>query len=113
MLRQAIICRSGEIMSYIQRRRAPAAATCLVLGVLASFPLCAAPVYTTFDVPDAASTFAQSINASGAVTGFYQDASGATHGFVRANDGTIATFEVSGAAAYDYSMNRKNAQAGQ
>jgi len=37
------------------------------------------------------------MNPAGAVTGYVTDASGATHGFVRAPDGTITTFDVPGA----------------
>jgi hypothetical protein len=60
---------------------------------------------TTFDVPAAAkgpglgtSTFwAQCVNSAGAVTGSYYDQNGALHGFVRAPDGTITTFDAPGA----------------
>jgi hypothetical protein len=37
------------------------------------------------------------INPAGAVTGFYSDASGAQHGFLRDRDGTFATFDAPGA----------------
>jgi hypothetical protein len=63
--------------------------------------------FATINVPGSASTFVGSgdgepftgppINASGAVTGFYSDASGLNHGFVRAPDGTFTTFDAPGA----------------
>jgi hypothetical protein len=58
---------------------------------------------TTFEAPDAlpggcctAGTVPQSINPAGAIAGFYYDASGEQHGFVRAPDGAITTFDVPG-----------------
>ena len=61
---------------------------------------------TTFDVP-AASTVANlgdqgtvplSMNTAGVIVGTYADAKSAYHGFVRAADGTITTFDAPGAA---------------
>ena len=53
---------------------------------------------TTFDVQDAVQgTFAYNINAAGAIAGNYVDANGVSHGFVRAPDGTVATFDAPGA----------------
>ena len=57
---------------------------------------------TTFDVPGAGTgpfqgTSPQGINAAGAVTGEYVDASDVNHGFVRASNGAITTFDVPGA----------------
>ena len=57
---------------------------------------------TTFDVQGAGTGFNQGtllfgINPAGAVTGGYIDASGVAHGFVRAKDGTITTFDAPGA----------------
>lgn len=57
---------------------------------------------TSFDAPGAGSgayqgTFAFSINASGAITGYYWDASLEYHSFVRAADGTMTTFDAPGA----------------
>jgi hypothetical protein len=61
------------------------------VGVLGSF--------TTFDPPGAGTgafqgTFVGSSNNPGDITGDYVDASNAAHGFVRANQGTITTFDV-------------------
>jgi len=60
---------------------------------------------TEFDVPAAATgpglgtmtEWAQCVNSAGAVTGIYFDQNGAVHGFVRAPDGTITTFDAPGA----------------
>src|SRR5205809_716850 len=58
------------------------------------------PTFTTFDPPDSAATFPQSINPAGAITGGYSDVSDSDnlHGFLRAPNGTITTFDVPGAA---------------
>jgi hypothetical protein len=61
--------------------------------------------FTTFDVPGAGGagtgpnpgTLASFINPAGAIAGFYTDANYAGHGFVRAPDGTITTFDAPGA----------------
>jgi hypothetical protein len=60
---------------------------------------------TKFDVPAAATgpglgtmtAWAQCVNAAGAITGYYFDQNGAGHGYVRAPNGTIATFDAPGA----------------
>ncbi len=60
---------------------------------------------TEFDVPAAATgpglgtstEWAQCVNPAGAMTGIYFDQNGAAHGYVRAPDGTIATFDAPGA----------------
>src|SRR5215472_8654383 len=60
---------------------------------------------TTFDAPGAGTGAGQgtvtalaiAINQSGAISGAYLDASSVFHGFVRAPDGAIATFDVPGA----------------
>jgi hypothetical protein len=49
---------------------------------------------TTFDVPGAVATYAQSINACGAIVGYYLDTS--FHGFLRTPDGTITTSDPPG-----------------
>jgi uncharacterized membrane protein len=50
--------------------------------------------FVTFDPPGSTFTSPQGIDAAGTITGSYSDANGATHGFVRAADGTITTFDV-------------------
>jgi hypothetical protein len=54
------------------------------------------PTFTAFDPPGSAATFPKSNNPAGAITGLYDDASGVSHGFLRAPDGTITTFDVPG-----------------
>src|SRR5436309_1119905 len=63
-----------------------------------------AATFTTFDVPGASTgsgqgTLATSINPAGVITGYYLDASGAFHGFLRAPDGSVTTFDAPGAGA--------------
>jgi hypothetical protein len=61
--------------------------------------------FTTFDVSGAGTgpgqgTFVASVEGltpAGALAGYYTDQSGVNHGYVRAPDGTITTFDVSGA----------------
>jgi hypothetical protein len=54
-----------------------------------------AQTVTTFDVPDAAGTFPQSINSSGQVTGYYLDqVTFQPHGFFRDGNGILITFDV-------------------
>lgn len=55
----------------------------------------------TFDVPDAGTGFRQgttasSINAAGAITGYYVDADNFFHGFVRSPTGVFTVFDASG-----------------
>ena len=59
--------------------------------------------FTTFEAPGADTnpgdfngTYPSNINDSGAITGSYQDVSNVFHGFVRAPDGSITTFEAPG-----------------
>ena len=59
------------------------------------------PSFTTFDAPGAGTGYGQGtpasgINPAGAITGWYLDASAVYHGFVRARDGTITTFDAVG-----------------
>jgi predicted membrane protein len=57
-----------------------------------------AQAFTPFDVPGAGTgknqgTLPVSINSAGMITGFYYDANGLAHGFVRASDSTITSFD--------------------
>jgi hypothetical protein len=52
--------------------------------------------FTSFDPKGSIYTFAVGINVSGTVAGYYEDSTGATHGFVRASDGTITPFDPKG-----------------
>ena len=49
--------------------------------------------FTTFDPPGSLVTEPFAINPAGAITGPYFDASGIEHGFLRARDGTLTTFD--------------------
>ena len=62
------------------------------------------PRIITFDAPGADTkpgdnngTYSSGINASGAITGSYQDTNETYHGFLRSPDGKFTTFEVPGA----------------
>jgi hypothetical protein len=48
--------------------------------------------FTTFDVPGTLESV-NGINPAGAITGWYADTSGLFHGFVRAPEGTVTTFD--------------------
>jgi hypothetical protein len=50
-------------------------------------------IVTMFTVPDATATLAYSINSSLQAVGYYVDAAGVTHGYLRASDGTL-TFPI-------------------
>jgi hypothetical protein len=54
------------------------------------------PTFITFDPPGSIDTRPRSINPAGEITGFYEDTSLVSHGFLRARDGTIITFDPSG-----------------
>jgi hypothetical protein len=49
--------------------------------------------YTIFDAPDATYTHAGNINDTGAVTGYFFDASGRIHGFLRDADGDLTVID--------------------
>src|SRR5438067_1730513 len=52
---------------------------------------------TTFDAPGAVRvTLPLSMNQTGAITGYYLDATGAAHGFLRVSDGAFTTFDAPG-----------------
>jgi len=51
------------------------------------------PTYTTIDPPGSVFTFPLCINPAGVIAGEYDDASFVPHGFVRARDGIISTFD--------------------
>lgn len=70
----------------------------LMLAGFASVGNAAGPAHNilTFDVPSATFTYPTGINAAGQVTGYYLDATGQQHGFVRSKGGSITTFDVPG-----------------
>jgi len=68
-----------------------------------ALPSPARPVGTfiTFDVPGAVNgSYPVSINLAGAITGSYADADFLGHGFLRAENGSISTLDVPGAATF-------------
>ena len=69
---------------------------------------------TIIAVPGATQTFATGINDGGTVMGLYLDNSGAAHGFLRATDGTITSFNLPhGASSTElHAINNKNEIAG-
>jgi|SRR5580658_1676950 hypothetical protein len=81
------------------------------------------PLSPSLDAPGAGTaagqgTWADSMNSDGLIAGYYSDASGVNHGFVRAADGTITTFDVSkagtaaGQGTYPQSINKSGFIAG-
>jgi hypothetical protein len=46
-----------------------------------------------FDVPGASNTVANDVNDNGFITGFFTDAGGNVHGFIRSPDGTVTAFD--------------------
>jgi hypothetical protein len=79
-------------------RRSVVALLVLSSAVLVRSPdaFSAAHTITTFTVPGSLNTYALSINLSGQITGFCDDASLLRHGFVRDVDGTLTTFDPPG-----------------
>src|SRR5215470_8188969 len=70
-----------------------------ILAVVVMFALSSmshAASFTTFDVPNAIYTFADAINASGQIIGFYVDNTN-VHGFLRQTDGSFVTVDPPGA----------------
>jgi probable HAF family extracellular repeat protein len=65
------------------------------LGLLVSLtgPAQAQYDYTTLDVPGALRTYANGINASGQIVGYYVDAGGTYHGFLLDVDGSYTTID--------------------
>jgi hypothetical protein len=99
-------------MMIISRRRFAAACSkvlpngvlgLLMLGLVLTASAQKASIIT-FDAPGADTkpgdnngTYSSGINASGAITGSYQDTSNALHGFLRSPEGKFTTFEAPGA----------------
>jgi hypothetical protein len=55
-----------------------------------------AATYTTFGIKGSTFIAPLGINPAGAITRYYQDINGITHGFLRAPDGTISTVNLGG-----------------
>src|SRR5438105_5859939 len=101
---------SGERRSNVRtvfRDSASALAVALCIVAVMSTAAAAGRI-TSFDVAGSSGTYALSINAGGSATGYYLDANGLEHGFVRTADGTITTFDPAGSVdTYSPSINRK------
>jgi hypothetical protein len=69
--------------------------TVTALCMLISSATAQQPTFTTFDLPGSIQTQASNINAAGAITGYYAE-NCVAHGFLRAPDGTITTFDPPG-----------------
>jgi len=69
----------------------------ITVGVLfASAQLLSAGTFTTFDPPGSTFTEPSAITPSGVIIGFYVDASGVTHGFLRTPGGSFTTIDPPG-----------------
>src|SRR5437870_3076923 len=89
-----------------------AALALATLCALATTEPAAGESFITFQV-SGNNTYASAINAGGAVTGSYVDASSISHGYVRAADGAITTFDPQGSqGTFPASINRKGAVTG-
>ncbi|HKD61336.1 MAG TPA: hypothetical protein VKB47_12815 [Terracidiphilus sp.] len=76
--------------------------TFVAVLTIAVQPAAQSQTYTTFDPAGSTSTSPASINPAGAITGTYQDATFALHGFLRAADGSITTIDAPGALDAPY-----------
>lgn len=79
-----------------------AVTTFVAVLTISTQPSAQSQIYTTIDVPGSAGATAASINQAGVITGSYTDANFVSHGFLRAADGTIATFDAPGAGTGMY-----------
>src|SRR5204863_5522010 len=67
--------------------------------------------FTTVEVPGALHTSSVGINSADAITGSYVDASFLVFGYLRASDGTLATFAASSGAIATYPVSINTAGA--
>ena len=95
--------------------------TCLVLAASSQAQATTTHQFTTIDVPGSVATLALQTAPGGGVIGYYIDDVGfAFHGFLRAPDGTITTFDAPGAGTqaafsqgtFAYGLNPAGAIAG-
>lgn len=89
---------SRQVVVIIRRTVLALCFTVYVLGV-AGQAAAQGPKYASIDVPQANGhgTLPIAVNLEGTVTGWYWDANGITHGFVRCADGKITPFDAPGA----------------
>ncbi len=77
-----------------------------------------AAAHTTFSAPKSVSTFAYSINKGSDVAGYYLDAAGVAHGFLRNKNGRTKKVDApeagtgSGQGTFAFSINNKEAVTG-
>jgi hypothetical protein len=83
----------GAAVRFAAAAKVAAAKDTTVAHVIPIPPPTAVGTFTTFDLPGFVDTF--TTNDNGAITGFYSDSVGSGfHGFVRAANGSITTFDV-------------------
>jgi len=79
-------------------KTSPLTAAGLLFAVLAiAVPAARSQTFTTIDPPGSQGTSPVGINPAGQIVGNYFDANFVTHGFVRATDGAITSFDAPGA----------------
>src|SRR5215469_4970447 len=105
------------LRNRILRSRLGLSSTTTLSTSAISVPPSAQNQFITFDVPGAGTgdfqgTFPYVINPAGAIAGPYTDANNVDHGFLRAADGTITTFDVAGAPTDAISLSASGAISG-
>jgi probable HAF family extracellular repeat protein len=70
---------------------------CAVNGVALQTHAAGSFAFTILDVPGAVETSARGINTAGEIVGYFRDAGGHYHGFVRAATGAFTTVDIPGA----------------
>jgi hypothetical protein len=92
--------------------------TAVYLSVTLAITVQTSAKITTFNVKGAGTgadqgTIALGINVRGSIVGYYVDSSGVDHGFLRAPNGTITTFDPKGSAGTTaYGLNKEGAITG-
>lgn len=85
----------------------------LILAIAAAAPAAAGGKIHIINVKHSYETYAMAINEGGSIAGNYSYSTGGEHGFVRAPDGSITTFDPAGShGTYAEDINRKGAIAG-
>src|ERR1700733_3138941 len=85
----------GSTGGTFMRRSLTALSFVLLAGSRFALPGFAKPGYTTFAPANSEYTYPVAID-GGAVAGYFADSTGLNHGFVRATNGTITTFDPTG-----------------
>ena len=84
---------ADSLLSVRRRMALRCCAPIVAVVILASLPASAGETFTVIDVNGATGTYLVAINDGNVATGFYADAQQIDHGFIRAVDGTITSFE--------------------